>query len=54
MTKNVTKVAYKPDTQSTDEYLVIVNADEVSSDRASPPPMGDDLTIAAVQAVEGR
>ncbi|KAL1723492.1 AFG1-like ATPase-domain-containing protein [Schizophyllum commune] len=28
MTKNVTKVAYKPDTQSTDEYLVIVNADE--------------------------
>ncbi|KAI5893985.1 uncharacterized protein SCHCODRAFT_02730846 [Schizophyllum commune H4-8] len=28
MTKNVTKVAYKPDTQSTDEYIVIVNADE--------------------------
>ncbi|KAL1735870.1 AFG1-like ATPase-domain-containing protein [Schizophyllum commune] len=26
--RNVTKVAYKPDTQSTDEYLVIVNADE--------------------------
>ena len=52
MTKNVTKVAYKPDTQSTDEYIVIVNADEVSS--ASPSPMDGDLTIAAVQALEGR
>ncbi|KAL1739994.1 ribosome maturation protein [Schizophyllum fasciatum] len=28
MTKNVTKVVYKPDSQSTDEYIVIVNADE--------------------------
>ncbi|CAD6954287.1 unnamed protein product [Tilletia controversa] len=28
MVKNVSKVVYQPDTQSTDSYIVIVNADE--------------------------
>lgn len=28
--KSLTKVVYKPDTQSTDEFTVIVNSDEVS------------------------
>ena len=29
MPKSVTKVVYKPDTQSTDEYIIIVNPAEV-------------------------
>ena len=29
MTKELTKVVYKPDTQSTDEYIMIVNQPEV-------------------------
>lgn len=29
MVKSLTKVVYKPSTQSTDEFTVIVNADEV-------------------------
>ena len=33
MTKNVTKVIYKPDSQSTDEFTIIVNPVEVC-----PPP----------------
>ena len=33
MGKSLTKVVYKPDSQSTDEYIVIVNPEEVS-----PPP----------------
>jgi hypothetical protein len=33
MGKSLTKVIYKPDSQSTDEYIVIVNPEEVS-----PPP----------------
>jgi len=28
MPKNVTKVVYKPDTQSTDEYIIVVNPTE--------------------------
>ena len=31
MGKSLTKVIYKPDSQSTDEYIVIVNPEEVSS-----------------------
>lgn len=30
MPKSVTKVVYKPDTQSTDEYMIIVNPVEVT------------------------
>ena len=29
MTKELTKVVYKPDSQSTDEYIMIVNKPEV-------------------------
>lgn len=29
MPKNVTKVVYKPDTQSTDEFMIVVNPAEV-------------------------
>ena len=29
MGKAITKIVYKPDTQSSDEYLVIVNPEEV-------------------------
>lgn len=29
MGKSITKVLYKPGTQSTDEYMIIVNAEEV-------------------------
>jgi len=29
MGKNITKIIYKPDTQSTDEFIIIVNPDEV-------------------------
>lgn len=33
MPKSLSKVVYKPDTQSTDEYIVIVNPQEVRSPR---------------------
>jgi hypothetical protein len=29
MGKTITKVVYKPDTQSTDEYIIIVDPEEV-------------------------
>lgn len=35
MPKSVTKVVYKPDTQSTDEYIIIVNPLEVFVSRCS-------------------
>ena len=29
MGKNIAKLVYKPDTQSTDEFIIIINPDEV-------------------------
>lgn len=41
MPKNVTKVVYKPDTQSTDEYIIVVNPTEVIFNISMPDD--DDL-----------
>ncbi|TRM68212.1 ribosome maturation protein [Schizophyllum amplum] len=46
MTKNITKVVYKPDSQSTDEYIIIVNADEYKQYKEG------DTTIPLVEVVD--
>jgi len=46
MVKNVTKVAYKPDVNSTSEYVVIINPEEYKKWKAG------DTTIAVSQVVD--
>ena len=36
MVKSTTKLIYKPDSQSTDEYIMFVNPEEVSAGLAMP------------------
>lgn len=38
--RTLTKVTYKPSTQSTDEFTIIVNFDEVRPSRALCPAQG--------------
>lgn len=52
MPKSVTKVVYKPDTQSTDEYMIIVNSGEVTVCVLMPDGAISDLRDVAVQEME--
>ena len=51
MGKAITKIIYKPDTQSSDEYLIIVNPEEVrhTLNYTIQSPSFSDLVVQEVQ-----